>query len=304
VTIPDFQTIMLPLMQIAADGQEHRNRDVTELLAQHFKFTDEERKALLPSGRQATFDNRVGWSATHLRKACLLERTGSGRFHITQRGLEVLQTHPAKIDMQLLLQFAEFRAFRERQIVDANQQPVAAVDEDNGQDPEEMLGASYQKVRQTLAQDVLDRVKGCTPRFFERLVVEWLVAMGYGGSLRDAGQAVGQSGDDGIDGIIKEDRLGLDVVYIQAKRWKGTVGRPVVQAFAGSLEAEPANKGVLITTSSFSHEAKDYMRRIQKKIVLIDGEQHAQFMIDHDVGVAHAATYVVKRIDSDYFEEA
>lgn len=242
MTIPDFQTIMLPLMQVAADGEEHRTRDVIERLAQHFDLSDEERKTLLPSGRQATFDNRVYWASIYLRRSGLLQKTGTGRLQITQRGLEIVHQQPPRIDIKLLAQFPEFRAFRERQNTDSKPAQVVNAVEEDEQNLEETLGVSYQKVRQTLAQDVLERVKGCTPRFFERLVVELLVAMGYGGSLRDAGQAVGQSGDGGIDGIIKEDRLGLDVDYIQAKRWDGTVGRPVVQAFAGGLEGERANK--------------------------------------------------------------
>jgi restriction system protein len=303
MTIPDFQTIMLPLMQIAADGNEHRHRDVIEQLAQYFDLTEEERRTLLPSRRQTTFDNRFYWASIYLRKTGLLEKIGTGRFRITQRGLDVLAKQPTKIDIKLLSQFPEYHTFRERRNV-SHSKPTTASENEDGQDPEEALGTSYQQLRQTLAQEVLERVKNCTPRFFERLVVELLVAMGYGGSLSDAGEAVGRSGDGGIDGIIKEDRLGLDVVYLQAKRWEGTVGRPVVQAFAGSLEGERANKGVLLTTSNFSQDARDYVRRIQKKIVLIDGEQLAQLMIDYDIGVAHAAAYVVKRIDSDYFEEA
>lgn len=301
MTIPDFQTIMLPLMQIAADGQEHRLRDAIEQLAQHFDLSDEERRTLLPSGRQATFDNRVSWASTHLRKAGLLQKISTGRFRITQRGHTVLNQQPFRIDMRLLEQFSEFRAFRERQL--PQQQPTPVQEAINLQDPEEMLDTGYQQIRQTLAQDLLERVKSSTPQFFERLVVQLLVAMGYGGSLADA-QTVGRSGDGGIDGIIKEDKLGLDAIYVQAKKWQNTVGRPDVQAFTGSLEGERSSKGVFITTSTFSQEARDYVRRIQKKIVLIDGEQLAQLMMDHNVGVSPVETYVVKRIDSDYFEEA
>ncbi len=320
MAIPDFQTLMLPLMRLVADGKEQTLSGAIEELAQQFRLTDDERRELLPSGRQSKFDNRVGWTQTHLKKAELLDRTGRGRFCITQRGLELLRTNPTTINIGLLSQFPEYQTFRtsSRQSskqngevaegISSNQhsaqssvlQELAEV-EALRQTPQETLEASYQLLRRNLAQELLERVKSSSPRFFERLVVDLLVSMGYGGSRKDAGQAVGQSGDGGIDGIIKEDRLGLDAVYIQAKRWEGTVGRPTVQGFAGSLEGQRARKGVLITTSQFSQDAKDYVSRIEKKIVLIDGEQLAQYMIDFGVGVAEEATYIIKKVDGDYF---
>lgn len=230
-----------------------------------------------------------------MTKAGLLETTGRARFRITERGLSVLQNNPTVINNDFLSRFPEFlqfRAIRRTTRRDYNE-PAGT--------PEETLEASYQNLRGELVQELLERVKGCTPSFFENLVVDLLVAMGYGGSKKDAGQAIGRTRDGGIDGIIKEDKLGLDVVFIQAKRWDGTVGRPVVQAFAGSLEGQRARKGVLITTSQFSPDAVDYVGRIEKKIVLIDGEELCQLMIDHGVGVTEVARYVVKKIDSDYF---
>ena len=291
---------MLPLLELLADGDEHTSRELVEALALRLGLTDDERNELLPSGKQERFLNRASWARSYLKRALLIENTGRGRVRIAPRGIEALQARPERVDIKYLKQFPEF-ASRQN-----NRQPEdAAVDDADEvvQTPEEMLEAGYQSLRRELARDLLQRVKSVSPRFFERLVVDLLVAMGYGGSRKDAGQAVGQSGDGGIDGIIKEDRLGLDVVYVQAKRWDGTVGRPVVQAFAGSLEGQRARKGVLITTSQFSQDARDYVSRIEKKIVLIDGEQLAQLMIDYGIGVAEVVSYTVKRIDADYFDQ-
>lgn len=299
MTVPDFQSIMLPFLKIAGDGQEHSFSETVEILAQQL-LSSEDLKEMLPSG-QSRFENRAGWARTHLKKAGLLEPTGRGKFRITPRGREVLNNPPDKINIKFLMQFPEFVEFRKV----ARQGNKAVPDEINDepdQTPDEALENSYQRLRGTLAQELLERIKGCSPSFFERLVVDLLVAMGYGGSRKDAGRAIGQSGDEGIDGIIKEDKLGLDAVYIQAKRWDHTVGRPVVQAFMGSLAGQKARKGVLITTSQFSQEARDYIQRIDTKIVLIDGEQLAQYMIDHGIGVNEVASYVVKKVDADYFE--
>lgn len=299
--IPDFQTLMLPVLQITGDGQPHSTGEVIEIIASHFGLSDEDRKELLPSGRQFRLDNRISWARAYLKMAGLVENAGRGRFVITPRGLQVLQSNPDRIDINFLKQFPEFTDARLRP--DRNSEEHADSAEPITQTPEEILEASYQDLRNDLAKELLERVKACSPRFFEKLVVDLLLAMGYGGSRKDAGAAIGQSGDGGIDGIIKEDRLGLDIVYIQAKRWDGTVGRPVVQAFAGSLEGFRARKGVFITTSSFSKDAREYVERIEKKIVLIDGEQLAQFMIDYGIGVTEVATYTVKKADQDYFGE-
>jgi restriction system protein len=299
--IPDFQSAMLPVLQLAQDGKDHTLREAVEAIAVEFKATEEERNELLPSGRQRRLHNRVGWAKTYLQKAGLLEPNGRGRFRITSRGREVLQRRPSRIDMKFLEQFPEYNAFAALQHNAAEAEPSAPELPSATETPEEVLEESYQELRRRLADELLDRIKACDPKFFEKLVVDLLVTMGYGGSRKDAGQAVGQSGDEGIDGIIKEDRLGLDVVYIQAKRWTNTVGRPVVQAFAGSLEGQRARKGVLITTSDFSREARDYVRQIEKKIVLIDGGELAKLMIDHGVGVTEVAAYTVKKLDLDYF---
>lgn len=299
MTIPDFQTLMLPILQIAGDGQEHTVGEATEIIAAHFGVTEAERKELLPSGIQFRLDNRISWARSYLKQAGLLDSPGRGRFLITQRGIQVLKSNPNRIDIAFLKQFPEFLEARSHS--KRNNDDVSTTEIEATQTPEEILEAGYQSLRNELAKELIERVKACSPRFFENLVVDLLLAMGYGGSRKDAGTAIGQSGDGGVDGIINEDRLGLDVVYIQAKRWENSVGRPTVQAFAGSLEGFRARKGVLITTSFFSKDARDYVERIEKKIVLIDGDQLAQFMIDYGIGVTEVATYSVKKADLDYF---
>jgi restriction system protein len=288
------------LLTIVADGEEHTIGEIIDGLAAHFHVTDDDRRDMLPSGKESRFDNRARWAGFHLRKAGILESTGWGRLRITRRGLDVLHQRPVAIDIKFLLQFPEFREFRSSSQRENAPPPGGGEEQET---PQEALESTYQRLRDTLAQDLLERVRAAPPRFFEKLVLDLLVAMGYGGSRKDAGQAVGQSGDGGIDGIIKEDKLGLDVVYVQAKRWEGTVGRPTVQAFAGSLEGQRARKGVLITTSQFSPEAREYVGKIEKKIVLIPGEELARLMIDHGIGVTELASYTVKKIDLDYFGE-
>jgi restriction system protein len=302
MAIPDYQSIMLPLLQFARDEQEHSVREAIEVLADELGLTDEERKALLPSGRQPTFDNRVGWARTYLKKAGLLESPRRGYFRITSRGLTILAKNPPAINVSFLEQFTEFLGFLNlRHAAGSSSQDLMTVEKET---PEELLETAYQKVRTDLGAEIVQTIKSCSPAFFERLVVDVLVKMGYGGTRQDAGQAVGRSGDDGIDGIIKEDRLGLDVIYVQAKKWDGVVGRPEVQKFAGALQGHRARKGILITTSSFTKDADEYVSRIDSKIVLIDGETLAQLMIDHNVGVSPVAFYEIKKIDSDYFTEA
>ncbi len=303
MAVPDFQSMMLPLLRLAADGREHTLSEAIETLAQQFALTETDRKELLPSGRQSRYANRMGWAATYLRKTKLLESTARGRFRITQRGLDELSSGVTRIDLPYLAKYDELAEFRRRPSVEATHEDEEIDQLATSQTPREALEASYQTLRRELADELLEQIKSRPPRFFEKLVVDLLVAMGYGGSRKDAGQRVGRSGDGGIDGIIKEDKLGLDYVYIQAKRWEGTVGRPQVQAFAGSLDEQKARKGVMITTSNFSQDAHRFVDRIEKKIVLIDGEQLTQLMIEHNVGVAIEETYTVKKIDLDYFSD-
>jgi restriction system protein len=300
MAIPDYQDYMLPLLEVLADGDTHRVRDLTDQLASQFGLTQEERQRMLPSGQQTYAANRAGWANTYLKKAGLIESPSRGVVRISDQGRRVLRQKPDRIDNQFLKKYQSFNEFigrGERDVESAEPQPKET------KTPDEVLEQSFRDLRNALADELLEQVRGCSPTFFERLVVDLLVAMGYGGSLADAGQAVGRSGDGGIDGIIKEDKLGLDVVCIQAKRWERTVGRPEVQAFAGSMEGFRARKGVLITSSTFSKEAEDYVSHIERKIVLIDGKRLAELMIDHDIGVATSRAYTVKRVDLDYFVE-
>ena len=302
--IPNYQSIMLPLLRLAGDGKEHRFRDLVEKLAIDFVLTDAERAEMLPSGTAPLFDNRVGWARTYLKQAGLLQSARRGFLQISGRGTDVLRRAPERIDMAFLQQYKEFREFQVRRRTKDSDTPEVP-DSPTGmsdQTPEDALAIAYSTLRNNLEADILEQVKSISPAFFERVVIDLLVAMGYGGSRQDAASAVGKSGDGGIDGIIKEDRLGLDVIYIQAKRWEGTVGRPEIQKFAGALQGQRANKGVFITTSGFSKDAEDYAKIISSKIILLDGKQLAKLMVDHNVGVAQIGVYEIKKIDSDYFE--
>ncbi len=300
MTIPDYQTLMLPLLRFATDKEEHSLREATEALALEFKLTETELTEMLPSARKTRFYDRVGWAGTYLRKAGLLISSRRGRFQITERGADILKNPPLRINVEFLGQFKEFVEFRTRRDKLDEETPV---DEVEPQTPEEAIEVAYQNLRQSLADEILIAVKGCSPTFFERLVVDVLVKMGYGGTRKDAGKAIGRSGDDGIDGIINEDRLGLDVIYLQAKKWEGPVGRPEIQKFAGALQGQRAKKGVFITTSTFTKDAQEFASRIDSKITLIDGLLLSQLMLDYNVGVNAVALYELKRLDSDYFIE-
>jgi restriction system protein len=302
--IPDYQSIMLPLLIFAGDGNEHSLREAVDRLAEKYGLTPEERSALLPSGQQPIFTNRVAWASTYLRKAGLLDHVKRGVFRISPVGSDVLKNPPSIINVSFLEKFPSFVEFREASRKPKGEPAAIPIAQANEQEtPEEALERAYLGIRETLAQEILSRVSKSSPEFFERLVVELFVKMGYGGSRQDAGERIGQSGDGGIDGIIKEDRLGLDVIYIQAKRWQGSVGRPEIQKFVGALQGQRARKGVFITTSTFTQDAKDYASRIDSKVVLIDGPMLSNYMMDFDLGVSAIASYSIKRIDSDYFEE-
>ena len=302
--IPDFQTTFLPLLKYAADGQEHSLREATDAVSDEFGLTPEERQELLSSGSQPIILNRVGWAKTYLVKAGLLRISRRGYFEITLRGKEVLAQAPVRIDNRFLSQFPEFVDFHNRKNDKGDESAKLSGTMDVIEStPEEILESAFQRLRNELAENLLQRIKGCSPVFFERLVLEVLVAMGYGGNLRDASERVGKSGDGGIDGIIKEDRLGLDQIYIQAKRWEGTVGRPEIQKFVGALQGQRARKGVFITTSSYTKEAIEYAANLESRVILIDGDKLAQLMMDYDVGVTKVITYAVKKVDTDYFSE-
>jgi restriction system protein len=301
LAIPGFQDVMLPLLQLMSDGRTYSNMELIEPLAIHFALTADEQAEMIPSGKVTTFQSRVAWARTYLFQAGLLERVSRGQYRISASGRELLDSNPSRISIRTLQQYPEFRQFQNRTSSSAKPRETSA--DDANSSPQELMAAGYAELRQQVVQSLLQETKQTSPAFFERLVVDLLVAMGYGGSRADAGQAVGGSGDGGIDGIIKEDRLGLDAVYVQAKRWENVVGRPTVQAFAGSLEGHRARKGVMITTSSFSREAQEYVGMIEKRIVLIDGEQLAQLMIDHGIGVSIEEVFTIYRVDYDYFLE-
>jgi restriction system protein len=259
---------------------------------------------LLPSGNQSKFSNRVAWAKSYLQQAGLLLSPKRGHFQLTDRGAHVLEAPPTRIDIKFLEQYPEFVEFRTPKPDEPERPPAPPHGGSDAETPEEAFEVAHQKMTASLASEVLTRVKAASPEFFERLVVELLLKMGYGGSRADAGQAVGKAGDEGIDGIISEDRLGLDVVYLQAKKWDATVGRPEIQKFVGALHGKRARKGVFISTGSFSADAMAYVEHIDPKVVLIDGRRLAQLMIDFEVGVSTARSYSVKRIDSDYLEES
>lgn len=299
--IPDFQSIMLPYMEILKDGNEHTTIETNQKLAEHFNLSEDELNEYLPSGVAKTFPNRVAWAKSHLKMAGLIENIKRSSFRITEAGRVFLESNPTEINLRIL---KAFPAYQERtgRYQDENQ----AFDSDQihiDSTPEENLESSYQKIRKNLVQELLLKIKGSTPAFFESLVVELLVKMGYGGSIVDAGRSIGRSGDEGIDGIIKEDKLGLDVIYIQAKRWENVVGRPEIQKFVGALAGQGAKKGVFITTSRFTNDAKEYQPKYETKIVLIDGEGLAELMIDYNLAVTTTHVFEIKRIDNDYFGE-
>jgi restriction system protein len=303
--IPDYQSIMLPLLKMAGDGKEHRIRDAINDLAAQFGLSEQERKELLPSGVDRIFDNRIGWGRTYLKKAGLIGYPKRGYFQITEQGQNILAKAPPKINVAFLKQFPEFVEFStaKKSTGDGSVAELDGQEASNGT-PEETLAAGYLKLRKQIESDLLARVKECAPEFFERLVVTLLTTMGYGGSLADAGRAIGKTGDGGVDGVIKEDKLGLDLLYIQAKRWDDTtVGSPEIQKFVGALYGKKAKKGIFITTSTFSKAAIEYAAGLDSKIILMDGAQLAEFMFDYGVGVSTVNSYAVKRIDSDFFSE-
>jgi len=303
--VPDFQSIMLPFLQVLEDGGERSMRDMVDLLAARFSLSEDELQELLPSGQSKVFSNRVAWAKTHLKNAGLVDNPSRGRVRISVLGRSVLTQQPAAIDIRFLRQYESYQRFT-GQIADSatvETEPSseeAIVDE---RTPLELFESSYAKLKAALAEELLSRLIECSPKFFEHIVVKLLHAMGYGGQFGE-GRVTNYSHDGGIDGVISEDKLGLDVVCVQAKRWQGTVGRPTVQSFVGSMDLIRAKKGVVITTSDFSRDAYEFVDRIEgKRVVLINGKQLAQFMIDHDVGVSVTGTYKIKEVSNDFFEE-
>lgn len=300
MAIPDFQSLMLPLLRSLEDGSECGTQDTLDALAARLHLTEEDVTQPMPNRKAPLFTNRVAWAKLHLKRAALIESPRRGMYRITERGREVLRTPPERVTLAYLAQFPEYAEFRARsRASDDDATPDANQDEDRT--PEEHIDYGYSRLRAALAEEILNTIAQMPPAFFEKLVVDLLVAMGYGGSQRDAGQAVGPGADEGIDGVIKEDRLGLETIYLQAKRWQATVGRPEIQKFAGALQGQRARKGIFITTSDFSKEAEAYAASIQSTIVLVNGAELAELMIDHGIGVTLVNTYDIKRLDSDYF---
>lgn len=304
MAIPDYQACMLPLLRLAGDGREHPLKEAFATLANEFQLTEEEQNEYLPSGQQTVFKNRIGWARTYMKKAGLLDSPRRGYIAITERGRCVLAENPTAVNVDFLGRFPEFIEFKavRHEKEEIPKVMATAPANDIGKTPHEALEMAYDRLRSELAAEILSTIKRSEPALFEEIVIDLLVKMGYGGSRKDAGQAIGRRGDEGIDGIIKEDRLGLDIIYVQAKRWEATIGRPEIQKFAGALDGQRARKGVFITTSDFSQDAHDYASRIDKKIILIDGQTMARLMIDFGVGVAPVSTYEVKKLDSDYFD--
>lgn len=307
--IPDYQSIMLPLLKFINDGQSHNSQSLINHLSRVFNLSDDELNEFVPSGQQKIFANRISWAKSHLKMSGAIENLTKGVIRITDRGRQILSQNPEEINIKFLMSLfpdydEKIKSFRYKKKGDT---VITSSDYDKEieirETPEEQIESGYQNIRRSLEQELLSKLKTVDPYFFERIVVELLVKMGYGGSIQDAGKAIGRSGDEGIDGIIKEDKLGLDVIYIQAKRWQGVVGRPEVQKFVGALAGQRAKKGVFITTSNFTKEAIDYASQMDTKVVLIDGERIAQYMIDYNLGVAIQNTYEIKKIDLDFFEE-
>jgi restriction system protein len=304
MSIPDFQTLMRPLLELHRDGEEHINRDLVNTLAEQFALSEDERREMLPSGRAKMFDNRVGWAKTYISNAGLITAPRRAVSIITAEGLRLLKDHTGPINLKVLSEVTGNKPAREKKrenISDTEQS--SAVEINSEETPEEAFENAYLKIRDDVEREIIAKILANPPDFLERVIIDLVVKMGYGGNRKDAGEAIGRSGDEGIDGIIKEDPLGLDIIYLQAKRYEGTVGRPDIQKFAGALQGQRAKKGIFITTSTYSREAKDFASKIDTKIILIDGPMLARLMFDHGVGVSVNTVYEVKRIDTDYFEE-
>ena len=299
MAIPDYQSLMLPILKLSNENKTLDSSVLVSLISDQFNLTEKERLELLPSGKQAIINNRIGWAKTYLKKAGLVESPQRGIIQLTNRGMMVLEQHPKHINVQYLRQFEEFADF-----VDTSAQSQENVSVSfNQSTPEEILESTFQQLKNQLISDMLEKIKSCSPQFFEKLVVDVIVKMGYGGSHKEAGHAIGKSGDEGIDGIINEDRLGLDVIYLQAKRWEGNIGRPEIQKFAGALQGKRAKKGVFITTSDYTAEARGYVKNLDARIILISGCELAELMWDFNVALNSAANYEIKKLDMEYFNE-
>ena len=304
MAIPTYEQLMLPLLEILRNKNIYTNKECIDILAEKLNITEKELRELLPSGKKKVFYDRVNWAKTYMKKAGLVEAPRRGTIRITQLGLELLQENPLEIKSKDLLRYSSFNDFINASNRNEENSAINEVSL-NEKTPSEEIANAFENLKTSLADEILEKINSCSFDFFEKLVIELLINMGYGGSREEAGRATKKTGDEGIDGIINEDRLGLDSIYIQAKRWKDTVvGRPEIQKFSGALDTPGASKGIFITTSTFSKEAREYVKAINtKNIVLIDGMQLAQYMIEFNVGVSTEIIYEVKKIDTDYFIE-
>jgi restriction system protein len=300
MSVPDFQSFFKPLLELASDGKEHSIKEAREIIAKKMMLNEKDISEPLPSGLQTKFYNRLTWAKSYFVQAKVLSSLRKGYFQITERGINLFKQGHPKIDIKILDQYPEFIEFHSPKGV-LGSIPLEAPP--SPETPEESLERAYQSIRNDLVGQILDRIKANSPKFFENLVVDLMVAMGYGGSHADAGRSIGTSGDEGVDGIIKEDKLGLDVIYLQAKRWEGSVGRPEIQKFVGALQGKHARKGVFITTGKYSDDARKFVESIDSKVILIDGRMLAEHMIDHSLGTTTTSNYQVKRLDMDYFTE-
>ncbi len=311
MSVPDFQTLMRPILAQLQSGQPRAISDVRTALAMEFELTYEDLAEELPSGRAKSFSNRVGWATTYLYRTGLLTRPRRSVYAITDRGQQVLASNPERVDLRVLAQFPELAAFRSSRQPTAEEadqpQPPAPtvtgelVNVHDEETPQERIASAYRELRAALIAELLDSIGDQDSDFFEHLVLDVLQAIGYGGSREDAADRLGQSGDEGVDGVIREDRLGLDQIYVQAKKWSAPVGRPEIQKFFGALHGQRATKGVFITTSTFTRGARDYASGVTPRVILVDGHELAGLMIEYRVGVTPMNTYMLVRIDSDYF---
>lgn len=305
MAIPKYHEFMKPILLLLKDETPHKRSDMYEKFAIQFRLTEEEKEEWLPSGKQQVYKNRIGWALTYLKKANLIESPTRATFTITDSGKSVLKENPVVVDQEYLMKFDSFKGFK-KNIDDSVNDDQQIVVTPSGESPQDMLDRAYKAITSTLTDDVLNEVMNQSPDFFEKLVVDLLVTMGYGGSKIENSQVLGKTGDEGIDGVIKEDKLGFDKIYIQAKRWdiERTVGRPEIQKFVGALTGQGATKGAFITTAGFSKDAKEYVSKQHAcKIVLIDGQTLAALMIEHNLGLSVESTYLIKKIDFDYFND-
>jgi restriction system protein len=303
LAIPDFQSVMLPVLKLLGDKKEYQSKEIKDYICKEFKLTQKEMEEKLPSSNSISLiSNRVAWAEAHMKMAGIIESPRRGFYRITNDGVNVLKKTPEKINLKFLQSFEEYKR-KKAEWKNKEKEDSQENEEINSLTPDEMLELGHKKIKNELSTELLIRVKETSPKFFENLVIELLIKMGYGGSLEERGSVTGKSGDEGIDGVIKEDKLGLDIIYIQAKKWEGNVGRPEIQKFVGALQGQRAKKGIFITTSSFNENSYEYVSKIDIKVILINGEELANLMIDYNVGVTLKRNYEIKKIDTDFFIE-